>query len=100
METVQGVTTRCKIYNKMVQLLESKCIPETVGQHWKHWVSQKNTRLANARNLAKDRGLTRAEVKFYCADNFPSDSGTEDTLKRITQYVSPSLVYSTPFSDT
>ena len=35
METVQGVTTRCKIYNKMVQMLESKSVRETVGQHWK-----------------------------------------------------------------
>ena len=100
METVQGVTTRCKIYNKMVQMLESKSVRETVGQHWKDWVCQKNTRLAKARDLAKDRGLTRAEVTFYCADNVPRDSLMEDTLKRITQYVSPSLVYSTPFAGT
>ena len=93
METVQGVTTR-KIYNKMVQMLESKSVRETVGQHWNDWVCQKNTRLAKARDLAKDRGLTRAEVMFYCADNVPSDSLMEDTLKRITQYVSPSLLYS------
>ena len=100
METVQGVTTRCKIYNKMVQMLESKSVRETVGQHWKDWVCQKNTRLAKARDLAKDRDLTRAEVTFYCADNVPCDGLMEDTLKRITQYVSPSLVYSTPFADT
>ena len=50
--------------------------------------------------MTKDRGLTGAEVTFYCADNVPSDSLMEDTLKRITQYVSPSLVYSTPFADT
>ena len=66
----------------------------------KDWVCQKNTRLAKALDLAKDRGLTRAEVTFYCADNVPSDSLMEDTLKRITQYVSPSLVYSTPFAET
>ena len=94
METVQGMTTRCKIYNKMVQMLESKSVRETAGQRWKDWVCEKNTR------LAKDRGLTRAEVTFYCADNVPSDSLMEDTLKRITQYVSPSLVYSTPFAET
>ena len=96
METMKGVTTRCKIYNKMVQMLESKSVRETVGQHWKDWVCQKYTRLAKARDLAKDRGLTRAEVTFYCADNVPSDSLMEDTLKRITQYVTRSLVYSTP----
>ena len=84
----------------MVQMLERKSVRETVGQHWKDWVCQKNTRLAKPRDLAKDRGLTRAEVTFYCADNVPSDSLMEDTLKRITQYVSPSLVYSTPFAET
>ena len=63
-ETVQGVTTRCKIYNKMVQMLESKSVRETVGQHW---VCQKNTRLAKARDLAKDLGL---------------DSGRGDVLLR------------------
>jgi hypothetical protein len=100
METMQGVTTRCKIYNKMVQILESKSVRETVGQHWKDWVCQKDTRLSNLRDLAKDRGLTHAEVKFYCADNVPSDIVMEDTLLRITRYVSLSLIYSTPFTDT
>ena len=37
METVRGLTTRCKIYNKMVQMLESESVRETVGQHWKDW---------------------------------------------------------------
>ena len=100
METVQGVKIRCKIYNKMVQMLESKSVGETVGQHWKDWVCQKNTRLAKARDLAKDRGFTRAKVTFYYADHVSGDNLMVDTLKRITQYVSPSLVYSTPFADT
>jgi hypothetical protein len=41
METAQGITTRCKIYNKMVHMLEGKSVRETVGQHWKDWVFQK-----------------------------------------------------------
>ena len=40
-------------------MLEGKSVRETVGQHWKDWVCHKDTRLANARDLAKDRGLTR-----------------------------------------
>ena len=100
METAQGITTRCKIYNKMVQMLESKSVRETVRQHWKDWVCQKDTRLAKARDLTKDRGLTRAEVMFYCVDHVPCDSLMEDTLRRIIQYVPPSLVYSTPFAHT
>lgn len=85
METVDGQTTR-KIYNKMVQMLESKSVRKTVGQHWKDWVCQKDIRLANARDLVKDRGLTRAEVTFYCKDKVPSDF-MEDTLLRINEYV-------------
>ena len=80
METVQGLTFRWST-------LEGLGMPN-------------NTRLAKARDLTKDRGLTQAEVTFYCADNVPCDGLMEDTLKRTTQYVSPSLVYSTPFADT
>ena len=79
-------------------MLESKCVRETVGPHCKDWVCQKDTRLSNARDLAKDRCLTRAEVTFYCAGNVRSDIVMEDTLLRITRYVSPSLVYSTAFA--
>ena len=54
-------------------MLESRSVRETVGQQWKDWVCQKDTRLANARDLAKGRGLTRAEVTFYSRDTVPSD---------------------------
>ena len=53
-ESVDGLTTRCTIYNKIVQVLESK----DVGQSWNEWVCQKDTRLAKSRDLCKDRGLT------------------------------------------
>jgi hypothetical protein len=67
--------------------------------NWKDWVCQKDTRLANASDLAKDRGLTQAEVTFYCQDRVPSDNLMDDTLLRITEYVLPTLVlYSTQFS--
>ena len=74
METVDGLTTRCKIYNKMVQMLESKSVRETVGQQLER------LGLSNARDLAKDRGLTRAEGTFYCKDTVPSDNFMEDAL--------------------
>ena len=100
METIMGMTTRCKIYNKMVQMLESKSVRDTVGQHWKDWVCQSGTRLAKARDISKNRGLTRAEVTFYCKDSIPSDEIMEQTLERIIEYVPTSLVYSTPYACT
>ena len=54
MENVYGLTTRCTIYNKMVQVLESK----DIGQSWNDRVCRKDTRLAKSRDLRKDRGLT------------------------------------------
>ena len=33
METVDGLITRIKIFNKMVQMQESKSVRETVGKH-------------------------------------------------------------------
>ena len=98
METINGMSTRSKIYNKMVQMLEYKGVRDTIGCHWKDWVSQQDTRLARARDEARQRGLTRAEVTFYCQNDIPSDEIMEATLRRIIQYVDPSLVYTTPYA--
>ena len=94
-ESVDGLRTRCTIYNKMVQMLESK----NVGQSWNDWVCQKDTRLAKSRDFCKDRGLTHVEVSLSFEEDVPSDSVIEDCFNRITQTVSPCLVYSTPFAD-
>lgn len=45
METVQGVTSAFKIYNKLVQTVESKSVREIVGLHMKDRVCQKDTRI-------------------------------------------------------
>ena len=44
------MSTRSKIYNKMVQMLECKGVHDTIGCHWKDLVSQEDTRLAQARD--------------------------------------------------
>ena len=80
METINGMSMRSKIYNKMVQMLECKGVRDTIGCHW---VSQEDTRLACARNEANQRGLPRAEVTFYCRTEIPSDENMEATLKRM-----------------
>ena len=95
MEFLDGLTTCCTIYNKMVQMLESK----GAGQSWNDWVCQKDTRLAKSRDLCKDRGLTHVEVSLSFEEYFPSDRVIENCFIRITQTVSPCLVYSTPFAD-
>ena len=59
---------------------------------------QKDTRLAKSRDLCKDRGLTHVEVSLSFEKYFPSDRVIENCFNRITQTVSPCLVYSTPFA--
>ena len=98
MERINGMSTRSKIHNKMVQMLECKGVRDSIGCHWKDWVSQDDTRLARARDEASQRGLTRSEVTFYCQNDIPSDEIMEVTLKRIIQYVDASVVYTTPYT--
>ena len=69
METINSMSTRSKIYNKMVHMLECKGVRDTIGCQWKDWVSQDDTRLAGTRNEARQGGLTRAEVTFYCQND-------------------------------
>ena len=92
------MSTRSKIYNKMVQMLECKGVRDTIGCHWKDWVSQEDTRLACVRDEANQKGLTRVEVAFYCKNEIPSDEIMEATLKRMVQYVAASLVCTTPYA--
>jgi len=98
METIDGLKTRQKIYNKMVQMIECKSIRDAIGCHWKDWVCQKGTRLADARDKAKDRGLTRVEVTFYTDSTVPSDHFIDSVLRGVVKYVPKSIVYSTPYS--
>ena len=99
METVNGITTRQKIYNKMVQMLECKSVRSSVGCHWKDWVCQKDTRLAVARDKSTNRGLTRAEVTFYVKDGeIPIEDEIDSVLYKIVEYIPRELVFSTPYS--
>lgn len=100
METRDDMTTRCRIYNKMVKILEYKGLQYRIGQHWLDWVHQTSTRLAKARDLARQRGLTHAKVTFSCGSRVPDDAFIEETLLRVTSYVDASLVYSTPYEAT
>ena len=100
MENIDGIKTRQKIYNKMVQMLETKSVRSKVGSHWKDWVCQSETRLADARDKAKDRGLTRVEVTFYTQNEIPDDGFIDRVLHRIIKYIPKDLVYSTSYATT
>ena len=69
----------------MVQIMETKSIRSSVGSHWRDRVCQTNTRLGEARDKAKDRCLTRAEVTLYIQDEIPNDEFIEDVFERIVK---------------
>ena len=60
METINDMSTRSNIYTKMVQMLKCKGVRDTIGCHWKDWVSQQDTRLAHARDEARQMGLNES----------------------------------------
>ena len=105
MTKVKAMTVRCKLYNKMVQSLETRAVRSVIGQHWKDWIEQEGSCLAENRDQAQERGLTRIEVTFYCRYNkenpsIPSDHLIALTLGSIKSNVPNHLVYSTPYRDT
>ena len=77
-------------------MLETKSVRSSVGSHWKDWVCETNTRLAEARDKAKDR----AKVTFYIQDEIPNDEFIEDVLERIVKYIPKDMVYSTSYATT
>lgn len=100
---INGFQIRCKAYNKFVQCLETKAVRTNIGQHWKDWVDNTGTCLAENRDRAKDRGLTRIEVTFYTRENknaIPDDELIARTLDDIRSNIPNDLVYSTPYSAT
>ena len=84
-----------------MQVLECKSGRGNVGCHWKDWVCQAGTRLADARDKATHRCLRRAEVTFYVDNNeIPVEMFIDRILGDIIRYVPKSLVYSTSYSAT
>ena len=101
MESISGVVTRQKYYNKMVQMIECKSVRSGVGCHLKDWACQTGTRLSEAREAAKRRGLTRGEVTFYCDNNeLPTDEFIDRIVRRLTEYIPYDLVFATPYTAT
>ena len=87
---------RCRLYNKMVMILEKKGLYHPVGQQWMKWARETNTRCAKARDVTSQRGLTHAKVTFTF---LPSDAEIESSLNEITK-IPNELVYSTAHAGT
>ena len=61
---------------------------------------QTGTRLANARDKAKERGLTRAEVTFTINNEIPDENFISEVLQSLVRYIPKSIVYSTSYANT
>ena len=101
METVDGLTTQCKIYNKMVQMLESKNVRETVGQHWRTVFVKKihdwRTRAIWPKIVVWLRQKSRfiARIQFLVTSFWRTPF---DALRNM--FHTSTIVYSTLFADT
>ena len=98
LQSIGGCTIRSKIYDKMVQMLESKGVQDFIGNHWKNWIIQKDTRLAKSRDKSVQRGLTRLEATLYCGDNLDEDLIEEfqDFVENLYTLFPKHLIYDTP----
>ena len=96
----QPTKMRYKLYNKMVQSLESFSVRGSVGNHKMDWVYQTDTRLAQTRDDCKDRGYTRAEITLYCENDIPFMEFISQQMDFLVNLIPNQLVYSTKYSNT
>ena len=88
-----------RMYNKMVQMLESQAVRRNIGCLWKDWICETDTPLAKSRDAATMRGLTRVRTSFNLEYfNLPSDNFIEHMMGRLIEAIPKSLVYSTPYT--
>lgn len=95
----KGPSTRCKMYLKMPEILQSKSTRSDVGNRWEPWILKKN-RLSQSRDASCGRGLTRIEVTLYMdGGEFHCDiSKCLFLISDITDILPKNLIYSTPHS--
>jgi hypothetical protein len=65
------VSMRGKIYLKLVHQIECKSNRSGMGNNEYNWITQRFDRLASARDLTQETGLTRVELTFYFDDKSP-----------------------------
>ena len=96
-----GFSTRQRLYNKMVQILESEAVRKDVGCLWKEWVCENQTPLAAARDMSRARGLTRVRtsIELNQTNQYPREEVIEEVLEKVTKIIPKSLIYSTPFTE-
>lgn len=94
-----GTKIFTRMYNKMVQMLESQAVRRNIGCLWKNWICETDTPLAKSRDAATMRGLTRVRTSFNLEYyNLPSDNFIDHIMERLVVAIPKSLVYSTPYA--
>ncbi len=83
---------RFKLFNKFVQSMETNAVRNRVGNHIYDWVVQQGTKLANARDMGIDRGVTQAEVTFYTSEA-PTLEVMKERVFELLGHIPNSLVY-------
>lgn len=85
--TEKDQKVRCKVYNKLVQMLESAEVKMSLGSRMENFVMDVDVDLHKRLRKAKNTGLTRLELTFYGQEiyKFSYYKGVLDAIKEEIQ---------------
>lgn len=95
-ETDGGQKTRCKVYNKLVQMLESAENVNSLGSRMESIVMPIDKRLHRRLRKAKMHGLTRLELTFY-GTQLHDYSYYVECLDQVKEQIQDCTTYKVPF---
>ena len=91
------IKTRCKIYNKFVQSLESGSVRSRTGNHLWNWVNNPHSGMRDRIPKSLEYGYTRFEVTFY--DDIPTFEEVEESIQDILKQFPEGIWYKTPIRE-
>lgn len=73
MHPLDSCVTRCKVYNKFVQSLETRNVTARIGTHLDDWINNKEEPLRESIKGSLEHGFTRLEITFYSGKLFKTE---------------------------
>ncbi|KAG0036004.1 hypothetical protein BGZ83_003967, partial [Gryganskiella cystojenkinii] len=96
MDLQSGTKLRCKVYNKLVQMLESAEVRSSFGSRMEDLVANASESMTDKLLQAKNRGYTRLEVTFYNS-KVKSYGHYSRTLDMVKGYIKDCPTYSVSY---
>jgi hypothetical protein len=97
-ETEEGQKVRCKVYNKLVQMLESAENTSSLGSRMESIVMPIDKKLHRRLRKAKYHGMSRFEVSFY-GTKLHDFSYYEEYLEQVKEDLQDCKTYKVPYKN-